>query len=141
MKRVAGVVLLTGVLAAGGPVAHAAFFSQASAGAAFSTDTLAPPSALAGTAQCGLLRYEVALSWSATASTWADGYEVSLASAAGGPYTIVPRPLTSAAMATSRVVGGLNANQTYWFQVVATKGGWRSAPISTSARTRSLCLL
>lgn len=141
MKRSLGVALLTCVLAAGAPVAHAAFFGSATASSSFSTDTLAGVPGLSATAQCGALQYEIALSWTATTSTWADGYEVSMATASTGPYDVVALPLGADPLATSRVVGNLSAGTRYWFQVTATKGGWRSTAAQVDQTTSAVCVL
>lgn len=141
MRRGAAVAVLTALLAVGGPVAYAAFGQQATASAGFSTDTLLAPSGLSATAGCNGLEHQVALSWTATPSEWADGYEVSMATSSGGPYSVVPLPIGGDPLATTRTVGGLTADTTYWFRVTATRNGWRSSHLSASAKTALICLL
>lgn len=141
MRRPLTVAALTAVLAAAGPVAYAAFGGAATSSAGFSTGALDAPSALAASRRCGLLQYEIVLSWTATPTPWADGYEVSMATSAAGPYTVVPLPLGDDPLATTRVVGLLAPSTTYWFRVTATKGGWRSSAATASATTSALCVL
>jgi hypothetical protein len=134
-------LVLAVLLCAAAPAAWAGFVTGASAAASFSTGALAPPASLSGTAQCRLLQHEVLLTWSATPSGWADGYEVSSATSASGPWTVVPRPVGADPLATSRTVGPLLSGTTYWFRVTATRGAWRSAPVQVTVTTPTLCLL
>lgn len=141
MKRLATVAVLAAALAAGGPVAYATFVQPASATSSFSTGTLSAPSGLTATRKCGLLQYEIHLAWTASPTTWADGYEVSMATSSGGPYTVVPLPLGGDPLATTRVVGGLLPSTTYWFRVTATAAAWRSSAAQASQTTSALCVL
>lgn len=135
LPLVAAVLLL-----AAGPAAWGSFGQGATATTTFSAGSLAAPTGLTGAGQCGLLSYEVRLSWTATTTPWADGYEVSRATSSAGPYTVVPRPSGTSALATTRTVTGLSAATTYWFRVTATRQAWRSAPAQVSATTPVLCL-
>src|SRR6266851_1348594 len=56
----------------------------------FSTDTLNPPSGLAGSGLVG----NVTLNWTATPDTYATGYRVLRSSASGGPYSQVGSNVT-----------------------------------------------
>lgn len=141
MRRVVATAGLTALLLAGAPVAWATFLNSGSAGASFSTDSLAAPTGLSATPQCGLLQYEIHLSWTATTSSWADGYEVTQATSSNGPFSVVPLPLGGDPLATTRVVGSLEASTTYWFRVAATRGSWRSAPVSANATTSAVCVV
>ncbi|HVM03403.1 MAG TPA: fibronectin type III domain-containing protein [Acidimicrobiales bacterium] len=117
-----GAVAAAGAAAvlAAAPVAVASFAEGATAQATLATDTLQPPSGLtAGVCLLG----SVTLSWTATPSTWADGYEVRWSTTSGGPYTAGSK--TSAT--TSTVVSGLSLLTTYYFVVRAYDGNWRSA--------------
>ncbi|MDP9387895.1 MAG: fibronectin type III domain-containing protein, partial [Actinomycetota bacterium] len=101
------------------PSALAAFHQSATATATLSTDTLAPPTDLtAGVCLLG----SVTLSWTATPSTWADGYEVRWGTTSGGPY-----PNSATALTTSHAVTGLSLLTTYHFVVRASDGNWRSS--------------
>ncbi len=141
MKRLAVVLALVLASATAGPAAWAAFQQSASASSGFATASLAPASALTATRQCGVLQYEIRLSWTATPSAWADGYEVSMATSAAGPYAVVPLPAGGNALATTRTVGLLAPSTTYWFRVTATKGSWRSSAVQASATTSLLCVV
>ena len=106
--------------------AMATFLQGASAAGTLSAATLSPPSNLSS----GLcLVGTVTLTWSATPSAWADGYELRWGTVSGGPYTTGS---TTTAL-TSAVVSGLGLFQTYYFVVRAYDGGWRS--VDTAQRT------
>src|SRR6185312_16563387 len=62
----------------------ARYTDSATATKTITTDTLTPPTALAATGGTS-----VALTWTATADTYATGYEIHRAAAAGGPYSLV----------------------------------------------------
>lgn len=122
-------------------VASAAFVDGESASATLSTDTLQPPTnpaASHGPCTLGLVA-SITVTWTATASMWADGYEVLGSLVAGGPYTLVGT--AGGASTTSHTVTGLGFATTYHYVVVATKGAWRSAPTAEVSRTTlsSLC--
>lgn len=106
--------------AATATLALASFADGADATATLSTDTLAPPGDL--TADVCLLG-SVTLSWTASPSAWADGYEVRWGTSSGGPY---PSSTTSAT--TSAVVSGLALLTTHYFVVRAYDASWRSTP-------------
>jgi hypothetical protein len=109
--------------------AVAAFNSSASAGATYSSGTLAAPSSLAAVAgPCTVgVSVAVALSWSSTPSTWADGYEVLRSLLAGGPY--IPVALVSGVNTTTYTDTSPLFSTTYRYVVRATKAAWRS-PLS-----------
>ena len=100
-------------------LAVASFLTGATATGTLSTDTLAPPANL--TAGLCLLG-SVTLSWTASASSWADGYEVRWGTSSTGPYT--GGPVTTAL--TTTTVSGLSLLTTYHFVVRAYDGNWRS---------------
>ena len=112
--------LTTGVLSVVGvPQALASFVTGATATSTLSTDTLAPPSNLtAGLCLVGA----VTLSWTATPSTWADGYELRWGTTSGGPY-----PNSTTILTTTKLVTGLSLLTTHYFVVRAYDGGWRSS--------------
>jgi hypothetical protein len=123
-------------------VALAGFVDHESAAQAVSTDTLLPPtdpSTTHGPCTSGVST-SITVSWTATPSTWADGYEVLGSLVSGGPYTVVGT-VTSRAT-TSHTVAGLAFLTTYHYVVRATKAGWRSSATSEASRTTlsSLCL-
>ncbi|HEX9696247.1 MAG TPA: hypothetical protein VGB64_08025 [Actinomycetota bacterium] len=102
----------------------------------------APASASAVNASCvpGVSR-SVSVSWSQTTSTFADGYIVLRATAAGGPYSSV----ATIASATVVTWADLNvaASTTYYYRVQTTKLAWRSADSPTASVTTPslLCVL
>lgn len=133
------VALLFGfVLGAGAQHAVAAFIESADATTAFSSDTLAPPSnPTVANAGCVLLKPSAQVSWTATPSTWADGYDVGRSLTAGGPYTSVAT--VSGQSTTSYTDEGLSMATKYYYVVRATKAGWRSQPTSEVSLTTGVC--
>lgn len=106
--------------------ALASFLDGATATATLSTDTLAPPSNLnAGLCLVGA----VTLSWTATPSTWADGYEIRWGTTSGGPYTTG----SATSVLPTTTVTGLSLLTTYYFVVRAYDGNWRSAATAQRA--------
>lgn len=121
-------VLSTGlVVGSAAPTAWASFVEQASASATFSAAVLAPPTgATASAPGCVGGSYSSQLSWTASASTWLDGYEVAMATTSGGPYAVVPRPAGVSPTATSRTLSGLARRTTYYVVVRTTRSSWRA---------------
>jgi len=107
----------------------------ASDGHTLSTGTLASPTnpgSAAGT--CVLVLGDaIVVSWTRTASTWADGYEVLRSTTSGGPYTLVGTVAGQAA--ESYTNAGLAYSTPYFYVVRATKGVWRSANTAQVSRT------
>lgn len=133
---VASVVLFTGT------EAWAAFDSSQSAGHSLSTAVLAPPSnPTASTASCLLgLTATATVSWTASTSTWADGYEVLTSSISGGPYTVA-RTVSGASTTTAQITS-LGLGTTTYIVVRATKQAWRSVttPQIAYKAPSALCL-
>lgn len=130
--------VIAGALAAPA-VAAAAFHDATVATGAVTTDVLLPPTTLtAGPGTCTPLSGDrIALSWTASASTWRDGYEIARATSAGGPYTVIA---TVAAGATTYTDGPLSFSTTYHYAVRATRHAWRSSDVTASRTTRNgLC--
>ena len=121
-RKLAGVVLVAVSMFAFSVVAAqwalASFLDGGTATSTFSTDTLAPPSALTSN-PC--LAGTVELSWTATTSSWASGYELRWGTTSGGPY---PNSTTTAG--TSQLVLGLSLLTNHHFVVRAYHGSWRS---------------
>lgn len=122
--------------------AFALWADGSSAPADYSSGSLAAPtnpSVVLGT--CDLLTGDaLVLSWTATASTWADGYEVARSTTVGGPYTVVG---TVSGQATTIFINATLAfSTTYSYVVRATKNSWRSANTAEVSRTTrsSLCV-
>jgi hypothetical protein len=98
--------------------------------------TLAAPSGLS--ASCFVLTpTHIRLNWTATSSTWADGYEVFRSTASGGPYTSVG---TVSGHGTTSADNTRPNTGTFYYVVKATKQLWRSAD-SNQAQTPGICLL
>lgn len=109
--------------------APAAWATTAAGSATARATTLAPAVNLS--ASCNLLlNASVTLSWGASASAWADGYEVRWGTTSGGPY---PN--------SSGVVAGLSYSTpalglgTHYFVVQAAKGAWRSTPTAQVSKS------
>jgi hypothetical protein len=125
-----------------GPSSAAAWTSRTSnPGNAFGSDSLAPPTGLDARGRCSLLIVgpEVALSWSASASSYAGGYQILRSSAAGGPYTQVGS--VNGRATVSYVDTQVSGGRTYHYVIKATHQSWTSADSNeASATTPSLCL-
>lgn len=133
--------VLTAMLATSS-VAVAQLIDADTAGHTVSTDTLQPPTdpaTAAGPCTSGVSA-SIIVSWTATPSTWADGYEVLGSLVSGGPYT--PMATVSGVGTASTTVSGLDFLTTYHFVVSATKANWRSPATSQVSRTTlsTLCL-
>jgi hypothetical protein len=135
--RAVPVLAAAGVLLVATP-AVATMGDSASASAAFTTTTLAAPTGLTATAGCvGLAAAKVTLGWTATASTFATGYDVYRAVGAGpstflasvSPRTTVAYVDTSVALLTS-----------YTYTVKTRFASWSKASVTASATTAAVCL-
>jgi hypothetical protein len=106
-----------------------ATFSTAPAAPSMSvaTATLAAPTSLsAQTVNCvALTSTQVKLTWTATSSTWADGYEILRGVLAGGPYTSLGT--VSGQGTTTYTDTTVLFASVYKYVVKATKLNWRSA--------------
>lgn len=128
--RVAGrIVLLTIVTASlfHATVAFAAFNSAPSAPSmSVSSNTLAAPtSPAASTVNCVILgSTNVMLTWTATSSVWADGYQIFRSATNGGPYSSVG-PVSGRAT-TTFTDSSVSFSTTYYYVIQATKNNWRS---------------
>ena len=125
------------------PAIASAQWSDAAAGSgSYSSAVLAAPTSPATAAGvCVLLSGDqIVVSWTATSSTWADGYEVARANTSGGPYTVIGT--TSGQSTTVFTDGPLAFSTTYFYVVRARKQSWRSAYTAEVSRTTksALCL-
>jgi hypothetical protein len=111
---------------------------SATASAAFTTTSLAAPTGLTATAGCvGLATPKVTLSWTATTSTYATGYDVYRAVGAGAstlltsvsPRTTVTYVDTAVSLLTS-----------YTYTVKTRYASWTKASGTASATTAAVCL-
>jgi hypothetical protein len=134
------VLLALGLLAATGlltpPVSATWQSSQGAGPQTVSAGTLAPPT---GTAACVLLLpTRVRVTWTATPSTFADGYEVFRSTTDGGPYASVG---TVAGQATTTFTDSTaTLLTTYYFVVQSTRHLWRSVDSAQAAATVPLSL-
>jgi fibronectin type III domain protein len=123
-------------------VALAQFTDSGKAANTVSTDTLQPPTnpATANGPCTNGVSTSITVSWTATPSTWADGYEVLGSLVSGGPYTTVG--MVSGRTTTTYTVTGLSFLTTYYYVVKATKGNWRSSATTQVSRTTlsALCV-
>jgi hypothetical protein len=117
--------LLMVAAAAAVPVS-ASWQSAGSASQQLSTATLAPPTGTsAARGDCfPLLTIEVEVTWTATASTFADGYQVFRSATSGGPYTLIGT--VAGRTTTSFTDVDVTFLTTYHYVVQATRDLWRS---------------
>ena len=121
-----------------------AFFTDAAGVASnqFTTTTLQPPtgtSAQNGTC-VALTSVRVQVSWTATSSTFADGYQIFRSTTAGGPYSSVGT--VSGRTTTTYTDTTTTFSTTYRYVVQATKNVWRSTNSGEASVTTpsSLCV-
>jgi hypothetical protein len=138
MRRAAiGALLL--VVGVCGP-ALGSFADSATAASTVTTTSLAAPTGLSATGGCstGIPKLpRVTLSWTATTSTFATGYDVYRGLTAGSQTlltSISPRTLTSYVDSTA-VLG-----TTYSYSVRTRYASWSKASSNASATTPVLCL-
>lgn len=124
------------------PLAWAQMADSASDAHTLSTGSLEQPTnpSTAGGACVPAVGDAIVVSWTRTASTWADGYEVLRSTTSGGPYSVVGAVTGQATESFTH--SPLAFSTTYHYVVRATKGAWRSAITAEVSRTtRSiLCL-
>jgi hypothetical protein len=126
------------VLVAARPAA-AAWTSSAPASQSVSSATVEQPPTLAAANSCVLvpLTIRVQLTWTASPSTFVDGYEVFRSTTDGGPYssigTVSGRGTVTYLDSTVRLA------TTYFYVVQATKYSWRS-PSSPQVQITVSCI-
>jgi hypothetical protein len=100
--------------------------SAGSASQQLSTATVAPPTGTAAArgACVPVLTIEVEVTWTATASSFADGYQVFRSATSGGPYT--PVGTVAGRTTTSFTDTDVTFLTTYHYVVQATRDLWRS---------------
>lgn len=124
-----------GLLAAAGSLtvaASATWVSSATAQQPISSAALAAPTGTtASRSTCTpLIQAQVLVTWTATSSTFADGYEILRSTTSGGPYTLIGT--VSGHATTSFTDDTVAFSTTYHYVVRATRNQWRS-PNSTQA--------
>ncbi|MBW3578974.1 MAG: fibronectin type III domain-containing protein [Actinobacteria bacterium] len=124
-----------------GATAFAAFAAIVTAHGEFSTAVLEPPTLLSATGgTCQADQHDsIVLSWTASTSSWAEGYEV-LRSTDGATYTLIA---TLAGVQTDTYTDSpLAFSTTYYYRVRTIKTEWTSQPAEVSHTTRgSQCLV
>lgn len=107
-----------------------------------SSATLAAPTGLiASNGTCVILiQANVNLAWSATSSTFSDGYEIFRSLIGGGPFTSVGT--VTGRTTTIYTDPTVAFSKTYYYVVQAKKNNWRSANSAQASVTTpsSLCL-
>ncbi|MHB8510551.1 MAG: hypothetical protein ACYDCC_00055 [Actinomycetota bacterium] len=108
-------------------IAWASLSSTTSASMTITSATLQPPTSLTavfGTCTIHPAKQSVNLSWTATSSTFADGYEILRSTTSGGPYTSLGTVSGQSTVAyTDSTVA---ASTTYYYVVQSTKSNWLS---------------
>lgn len=90
-----------------------------------STATLQPPTSLSATASCdGTDSAKIELSWTASTSSFADGYDVYRSSVDGGPYTKIDH--VTGGTTAGYTNASLSTNSTYFYVVQSTAQSWTS---------------
>lgn len=117
-------------------LAGATFADAATGSSTYATGVLAPatnPSASGGA--CSTATGDrIVLTWTATPTHWATGYEIARASTPGGPYVVVGN--VSGRTTTTYTSGPLPFATTYHYAIRAVRNSWRSTDASVSRQTR-----
>lgn len=105
----------------------------------FSTATLEPPTGLSAAASCdGSNTARITINWTATSSTFADGYDIYRSSIEGGPYTQIDH--VTGRTTTTQANSGLATSTTYFYVVQSTASSWTSVNSNQAqATTPSTC--
>ena len=121
-----GLLIGTAVVCLAG-TAYASFSNSTSSSGSVSSGQLVAPSGLtAAHGTCTVLASDsVNLSWTATTSTIADGYEIFRGTASGGPYSSIAT--VSGLNTTAYTDGGRPFITTYYYVVQAKRNNWRSS--------------
>ena len=106
---------------------------------AISTATLSPPTSPSATASCdGPGSAKIVLAWTATASSFADGYDAYRSATIGGPYTTIGH--VSGRTSTTYSDPALSLGASYFYVVQTTGNNWTSVDSSeVQALTPSVC--
>lgn len=139
MKRLA-IVLVIGTLICGLGTGTAVAHFAASRAASQDLDTaqLSPASTPAATlGTCSeAVGDSIVVSWTATPSSWADGYQVWRSTTSGGPYELIAT--VQGRDTTSYTDNGLPFDQPFFYNVRATASAWTSAATAeVTTTTRS----
>ena len=142
-RRPASAVAVFAIAAVFAGTALASFTSSSSATMTVATGTLAAPTALAaGPGTCTMLAQDrVVLTWTATSSTFADGYDVRRGTAAGGPYATIGSVSGHATLTYTDATVAFST--TYYYVVLAKRNTWRSPDSNEASITTrtAACLM
>lgn len=135
MRRLV-VAVLAVVLGAAVP-AVATMGDSASSASAFTTSSMAAPTGVTATGGCNGLFPKVTVGWTATATTYATGYDIYRAVGAGPSALLTSvSPRTTTSYVDSAVV----LLTSYTYTVVTRFEAWTKASATASATTPVLCL-
>lgn len=133
-------VTIAALASAGTGVTLARYTDTASVGSnTFTTATLQPPTGLGASAGCNLVNPKVTLTWTATTSTYADGYDVYRSTTNGGPYSSIAHVTGRAT--TTYTDTSVNLNKTYYYVLKSTAFSWTSANSGQASTTTPLICL
>ena len=138
MRRAAGGALLL-LVVLGGP-ALGSFGDSATAASTLTTTSLAAPTSFTATAGCTTSIPKVpkvTLSWTATTSTFATGYDVYRAVGAGTQTLLTS---VSPRTVTSYVDNSVSLVTSYTYSVRTRYAAWSKASSNASATTAVVCL-
>jgi hypothetical protein len=121
-------VVLLAVVGTVVPMSLARFNDAGSSAAAFTAATLSPPTGLSATGGSN-----VALSWTASSSSGATGYQVERATSLAGTYAQIgtATPVSATSYVDSPAAG------TYWYRLSTYIGSWTSATTTPASATVS----
>ncbi len=130
-RRALCLVALGLAVAVVAPVALGAWSSTVSAGPlpVSSATIVAPAGAAATTSACtkhDATTIQIAVSWTATSSTFATGYTIKRGTAAGGPFTSVGSVSGRTTVTWTDTTGALALSTNYYYVVDATFANWTS---------------
>jgi hypothetical protein len=130
MRRHLASIAIAAVLVVGGamtaPVTLARLTDQDTSTISFSTDTLAPPTALAATGTT-----TTALTWTPSSDAYASGYEVFRSTTSGSGYGLVKTVTPGSAAATTDAPGA----GTYYYVLRSAFQNWRSVDSNQASVT------
>ena len=129
VRPLLALLAMTLLVGGGASVASATFRSATGGSTSVSTDVVAPPTKLTSSVACNKL--SIVLTWTASASTYADGYELRF-TANGTPHV-----LTVARRSTTTTSYALSKGVTYVFTLASTSpSSWSSITNPTLAPVR-----
>jgi hypothetical protein len=123
------------------PTVNATFGATTATNTAFGADAVAPATNFTATTRCSLViaKPVADLAWTATTSSWADGYRIERWKGTTLETTIIiNNPATTTY--TDAVASGLLTGTTYTWRIVATRASWNSTTASATATTPPICL-